>query len=645
MFSTQPSRLQPCLSPASPAKALLFASSLALIAFTPAAAQQEATIDGKQVILVLTPDAHLEMAEMRQFAQEQTRRKFGVDTDFRFDDRLAASGITFRHEITDDSGLNWKPVHYDHGNGLGVADVDGDGHLDLYFLTQIGSNELWRGRGDGTFENITERAGVGLAERISVTCSFADYDDDGDPDLFVTTVRMGNVLFRNEGGGRFTDVTAEAGLGHVGHSSGATFFDYDLDGDLDLFLANVGVYSGSATGRGGAYVGFEDAFSGHEMPHRTENSILYRNDGGKFVDVSEETGLVDGGWTGDATFFDANGDRYPDLLAINMQGDDRLWINEGGRKFVDRTKEILGKTPFGTMGVEFFDWDGDGDLDLYLTDMHSDMQLRIPPGFEKDKAMMKPWREQGAPNIYGNAFYRNEGDGRFTEISDDIGAENYWPWGLTVADLNADGWEDAFLASSMNYPFRYGVNSVLLNDRGEMLRDAEFLVGVEPRDGNPRTPWFELDCDGDDARHRLCAERSGRWTVYASKGSRSSAIIDIDSDGDLDIVTTEFNDVPQVLVSDLSDRRAVNWVGVRLQGTRSNRDGLGAIVRVTAGGRTLTQQVDGKSGYLTQSSLPLYFGLGEATGVDRIEVRWPSGAVQTVDATAGEVNLIVEPEG
>jgi hypothetical protein len=326
-----------------------------------------------------------------------------------------------------------------------------------------------------------------------------------------------------------------------------------------------------------------------------------------------------------------------------MQGDDHLWINEGGRRFVDRTKEILGKTPFGTMGAEFFDWDGDGDLDLYLTDMHSDMQLRISPGFEKDKAMMKPWRAQGAPNIYGNAFYRNDGAGTFTEISDAIGAENYWPWGLTIADLNADGWEDAFLASSMNYPFRYGVNSVLLNDRGQMLRDAEFLVGVEPRQGNPRTPWFELNCDGDDSRHRLCGGRSGEWTVYASKGTRSSAIFDLDEDGDLDIVTTEFNDVPQVLVSDLAQRGAVHWLGVRLRGSKSNRDGLGAVVRVTAGGRTQTQQLDGKSGYLTQSSMPLYFGLGDATAVDQVEVLWPSGARQTVPAQAGAVITITEP--
>jgi len=633
-----------CRKKRPPGGALMVLMMLAGTATAPAQ-EIETTVDGKKALLVLNPDIGIDMLEMRQFAQERTLKDFGVDTDFSFTDQLAQTGISFRHQITEDSGLNWKPVHYDHGNSVNVADVDGDGRLDLYFLTQIGGNELWRNVGGGRFENVTASAGVGLADRISVAASFADYDNDGDSDLFVTTVKMGNALFANDGTGKFTDVTERAGLGHVGHSSGATFLDYDLDGDLDLFVCNVGQYTSSRQGNGGFYVGFEDAFSGHEMPHRTETSILYRNEGdGSFIDVSEETGLVDTGWSGDATFFDANGDRFPDLFVINMQGDDHLWINQAGKSFVDRTKEILGKTPFGTMGVEFFDLEGDGDLDLYVSDMHSDMQLRVSPGFEKVKALMREWRAQGAPNIYGNALWRNLGNGRFEEISDDIGAENYWPWGLTMADLNADGFEDAFVASSMNYPFRYGVNSVLLNDHGKMLRDAEFLLGVEPRAGALRTLWFVLDCNDTHRRHRLCENRSGPWDVYGSRGTRSSVVFDLEGDGDLDIVTNEFNDVPQVLVSDLAQRRTVNWIGIRLVGSRSNRDGLGALVKVTAGGRTMVQQADGKSGYLAQSSLPLYFGLGDADTVDRIEVLWPSGTEQVISSglRAREVRTVEE---
>jgi hypothetical protein len=300
------------------------------------------------------------------------------------------------------------------------------------------------------------------------------------------------------------------------------------------------------------------------------------------------------------------------------------------------------------MGIKFFDFENDGDLDLILTDMHSDMSLDVTPGLERSKSLMM-WEDgvlQGRENnLFGNAFYLNPGtSGAFEERSDELGAENYWPWGVSVGDLNADGWQDVFIASSMNFPFRYATNSLLLNDRGQKLLAAEFLLGVEPRDvlktrpwydpnqpwNGTKRPWFELDCTGYDARHPLCRNRTGKFEVMANVGSRSSAILDLDDDGDLDIVTNEFNDVPQVLISDLAQRRPIRWLQVALVGHRSNRQGLGAMVQVHAGGGVYTQQMDGKSGYLTQSAIPLYFGLGNAAAIDRIVVRWPSGTVQTV---------------
>src|SRR5690348_14718561 len=194
--------------------------------------------------------------------------------DFRFTDRRAASGITFTNQIVDDAGKAYKKVHYDHGTGLCAADVDGDGLPDLYFVTQLGSNELWKNLGGGRFANITDQAGLRMPDAIAVGCAFADIDNDGLPDLFVTTVRHGNRLFKNLGGGKFADITAQAGVGYVGHSSGAVFFDFDGDGLLDLFVTNVGVYTTNERGPGGYYVGLSDAFHGHTHPDRTEPSIL-----------------------------------------------------------------------------------------------------------------------------------------------------------------------------------------------------------------------------------------------------------------------------------------------------------------------------------------------------------------------------------
>jgi hypothetical protein len=196
----------------------------------------------------------------------------------------------------------------------------------------------------------------------------------------------------------------------------------------------------------------------------------------------------------------------------------------------------------------------------------------------------------------------------------------------------------------MNFPFEYGVNTLLLNNLGEGFLDSEFLVGIEPRmamlerpwydPGQPwlstKKPWFELDCSGPDRSHMMCRGRPGKYVVMGNVGSRSAVIFDLDNDGDLDIVTNEYNDVPQVLISDLAQRRPVHFVKIELVGTESNRDGLGAQVEVEAGPLKMTKQNDGKSGYLSQSSMPLYFGLGDTVRIDRITIRWPSGREQVL---------------
>ena len=597
--------------------------------------------------------------EARRLAQLATADSFGVFHGFGFTDRIAESGIDFVHRIVDDAGRHYVANHYDHGNGVALADVDDDGRLDLYFVSQIGDNGLWHNAGDGRFTDRTAAAGVALGDRVGVTASFADTDNDGDADLFVTNVLDGNVLYAGDGTGGFADVTAEAGVGYRGHSSAAVFFDYDRDGLVDLFVANIGQYTrpGSPvevigyrreqSEEASYHVGFDDAFAGHLKPPRYERSLLYQNRGAnRFTDVTADQGLVDVSWSGAAVPMDANEDGWPDLYVLNMQGHDEYYENAAGEHFERKSRQVFPRTPWGSMGAQVLDFDNDGHLDLYLTDMHSDMSGRIGPDREKLKSDMQ-WPESflrsGGRSIFGNAFFRNLGGGVFEEISDQIGAENYWPWGLSTGDLNADGYEDVFIASSMNYTYRYGINSVLLNDRGQRFRDSEFLLGVEPRrDGRTAKPWFEVDCSGADTDHPICAGRSGRHVVWGALGTRSSAIADLDDDGDLDIVTNEFNSEPMVLLSDLSARLpTLRYLKVRLRGSVSNRDGLGAVVRVHAGDQTYTKVHDGQSGYLTQSRMPLYFGLGAAEAVDRVEVTWPSGTTQV---TGGPVatNTLVE---
>ncbi|HZN02527.1 MAG TPA: FG-GAP-like repeat-containing protein [Candidatus Polarisedimenticolia bacterium] len=603
----------------------------------------------------------------RERAQRLTERSIGVRHDFRFKDRLGASGIRFRHAASPDLTRFYRASHYDHGTGIAAADVDADGRPDLYFVNQAGRNALYRNLGGGRFEDVTDSAsltgtagtgvGLGVGDRACVGAAFADVDNDGDPDLFVTAIRAGNLLFRNDGHGRFADVTQEAGVaGPGGHSSGAVFFDYDGDGRLDLFVTNVGVYTGDERREDGLWVSFPDAFAGHLHPDRSETSLLYRNRGDvRFEEASRSSGLVHAGWSGDATPYDDNGDGRPDLYVGSMQGHDELWRNVGGGRFERRGRQVFPATPWGTMGVVVLDWNGDGRFDLFATDMHTDMASDLRPENERRKhdwSTMYPPRFLGTDgnHILGNALFTNQGGDRFTEMSDAANAETGWPWGPSAGDLNADGWMDLFVAAGMSFPFRYRGNDLLLNDAGRRFANAEFLLGVEPRTRLLR-PWFDLACDGADRSHPICKGEEltvmsldgsskveggprtplhGDVTLWASRSGRSAVLLDLDDDGDLDIVVNDYGDVPQILVSDLAQRGEVNFLRVRLKGARSNRDALGAVVTVRAGGRARHQVHDGKSGYLGQSALPLYFGLGTATQADSVSVRWPGGTTQSM---------------
>ena len=242
------------------------------------------------------PDDLRETSWLKKLGDAQVKAMAGVSAfhDFQFTDRLSESGITFRHRIVDDAGKTYKAAHYDHGNGLAIADVDGDGRSDIYFVNQVGGNELWRNAGGGRFQDITAAAGVGVAGKISVSASFADIDNDGDADLYVTTVRGGNVLFENDGKGRFRDISAAAGLGYVGHSSARGVLRLQPRWPARPVPGQrrpVHDGHGRAATATKYYVAFEDAFAGHLKPERAERSILYRNEGGnRFVDVSKRDG-------------------------------------------------------------------------------------------------------------------------------------------------------------------------------------------------------------------------------------------------------------------------------------------------------------------------------------------------------------------
>src|ERR1051326_2069647 len=291
------------------------------------------------------------------------------------------AGIDFRMSfLPAEQGLYFKINLYDHGCGVAVADFDGDGFDDIYLLNQLGKNGLFQNKGDGTFQDVTDKAGVGMGDCICVAAAWGDYDNSGHPSLFVTTTRGGNQLFRNMGGGKFEKVDmTKAGLAldKPRHAQTAVFFDYDNDGYLDLFVTNTAEWTlNDYDDKSHYYVGPKELWDLAAAP-KESNTLFHNNGDGTFTDVTKKAQVQGKGWGGDVAVFDYDGDGFLDLFVTNMFGASQLYHNNGDGTFSDVTKELLGRTSFGAIGAKAFDSRNIGHFDLFVTDMHSDMWL--PP--------------------------------------------------------------------------------------------------------------------------------------------------------------------------------------------------------------------------------------------------------------------------
>jgi len=576
-----------------------------------------------------------------------------------FRESATEAGLTWQMTfLQGEQGQNFKINLYDHGCGLAVADFDGDGREDIYFCNQLGKNALYRNKGDGTFEEVAARAGVSLGDRVCVAAAFADTRNNGLQDLFVTSTRGGNVFFRNKGDGTFEDATQEAGLAYVGHSQTAVFFDFDNDGYLDLFVTNTAHWT-SNENAGHHFAGAAQWQQLIESP--LEHNILYHNNrDGTFTDVTAKAGLAGKGWGGDVAVFDYDNDGRLDLLVTNMFGMSQLYHNNGDGTFTDVTRKVLGRTCWGAIGSRAFDAHNHGRLDLYIVDMHSDMWMGVdrkheslsialqaqhrkfdtpygpfwrqdPGQVEDQRALQRRMGYKPEDVVYGNVFYRNEGDGKFTEVSDQAGLETFWPWGIATGDFDNDGWEDVFLPSGMGYPYYYWPNQLLMNQGDGTFRERAAELGLEPP---PRGQTLQPIGDAPAVRSSRCAVTGDFRNV-----------------GLLDLVVNNFNDQPYYFKNQMPRR---NSIAFRLTGTsykkdgtqkKTSRDAVGAVVRLYRGDQVLTRQVQGAGGYLSQSSRTLHFGLGDRPDIDRVVIAWPSGVTQELKSfTVNTMNKIDEPE-
>jgi len=565
----------------------------------------------------------------------------------RFEEVARRAGIDFRTTfLRPEQGENFKINLYDHGSGVNVVDVDGDGLEDVYLVNQLGSNALYRNRGDGTFEDVTAASGTGMERVISVAAAFADVDGDGDRDLYVTTTRAGNVLMLNDGKGVFTESTAAAGLMLMAESMSPCFFDADGDGDLDLLVTNTARWTEDTFDDELNYYRGKASLDGLIRSEKLKD-VFYRNDGkGRFSDATKEAGLEGKGWGGDVAVFDYDGDGDLDLFVCNMFGFSTLHRNDGRGRFEDVTREVLGKTSWGAVGARAFDYDNDGLLDLFVADMHSDMWTpfdmpasKVEEGVKyptfNARAIKEGWappqsdeefiRDAAIPMdrvLFGNTLYRNLGGGRMEEVSGRAGWETFWPWGVTEGDYDGDGFLDVLVPSGMGYPLFYWRNALLRNTGKGTFVDVGRSAGMDPPPGGPE---MEVSFRGK----------------RAVRSSRSAATFDFDGDGRLDVLVNNFNDRCWLW---RNTSPAGAWCKIRLKETRGHRDAIGALVSLTAGGRTQVRMVQAAGGYLTQSADTLLFGLGDATKVEKVEIRWPGGNTQTLtDVRTGALNVVTEP--
>lgn len=512
-----------------------------------------------------------------------------------FEDATAASGIQFVHSF---GSQKLGSLLESTGAGCAWFDYNNDGRADLFVLSgrpleggvhpyplkkppaEMPHNHLYRNDGNGKFTDVTDQAGVG-GDLYGMAAIAADFNNDGLTDLFVTGYGKA-ILYRNRGDGKFEDVTAKAGLLVPGWSIGSAWLDYNRDGCTDLFV--------------GRYVKFDpkyrsfyaaDAFPG-PLDYRGDTNMLFKNNcDGTFTDVSEASGIAAlKGRTMGVTAGDFDGDGFPDVYVANDKTENYLFHNQKDGTFKEIA--VMAGVAYGqngestsAMGPVFVDYDNDGRADLWVSDSKY------------------------------NRLLRNTGTAEFTDVTDRVGISQqtaqYVSWGTAVEDLDNDGYRDVFIA--------HGGLAHLIQQEHSLFRNTG--TGVFADVASSAGPVFDSKTVG-----------------------RGSCAADYDNDGRIDFFVVNLGSAG-VLFHNVSPG-ANHWLEVRLVGKKSNKDGIGAKVEVLAGERKqLAERVAG-SGYLGQDDWRLHFGMGAASKVDVLTVTWPSGKVQKLTGVAADRVVTVE---
>ncbi len=548
-------------------------------------------------------------------------------------ERLApsATGVTFENtlpESTDFNILNY--LYYYNGGGVAVGDVDGNGYPDLYFSSNLGPNRLYLNKGGYVFEDATEAAGVKGPEGWKTGVAMADVDGDGDLDLFLCavsylTMHGRNVLYINDGHGHFVDRTQEFGLEFAGYSTQALFFDYDRDGDLDMYLLNHSTHIER---------GIEPALRNTRASPSADR--LYRNDHSRFVDVSVSAGIADGvgGFGLGVVASDFNGDGCPDVYVANdFQENDFLYVNQCDGTFKESVTGAMSHTSRFSMGVDAADMNNDGLPDVVVADMLPEREaiFKTSASYEGANLFDARLRAGYMPQYPRNTLQLNRGDGRFSEIGYLSGVHaTDWSWAPLFADLDDDGRKDLFVSSGI---YRRPNDLDYINYVGN--EQVQATLGTTITEANlallKRMPQIALAShafrnDGD----LHFTDMAAAWGLGEVGYANGAAYADLNNSGSLDLIVNMINAPAAIYRNRGRTRTGNNSLTLQLRGAGGNSSGIGARVMVVAGGTRQWYEQLLTRGFQSSVDPRLHIGLGRSPSVDSLVVVWPDGRQQVL---------------
>jgi len=534
-----------------------------------------------------------------------------------------------------------------NGAGVGFGDFNNDGQLDIYFCGNIADNKLYLNRGNFVFEDITEQAGVACPDVWSTGVSIADVNGDGWLDIYVCksgdphTANRRNELFINNGDLTFTENAIEYGIADLGLSTHASFFDYDRDGDLDCYLLNNSFQS----------VTEFDIKPGERLVRDTlGGNKLYRNEEGYFKDVSEAAGIYGSkiGFGLGVSVADVNRDGWMDIYVSNDFFErDYLYMNNRDGTFTESLTEMLGEISLGAMGADIADINNDAYPEIFVTEMTPKEEYRL-----KTKVLFETWERYQfkLENGYHHQFARNvlqlnNRNGSFSEIGRLSGVEaTDWSWGALIMDLDNDGCNDIFVANGIfkdlldrDYLDLYSNPAVM---RSMIESEEQAILSIIDKIPSERIPNYVFRNNGDLTFDNMAES----WGLATPSHSNGAAYGDLDNDGDLDLVVNNVNMAPFVYRNETSGMPASNFLVVSLNGTGGNTAAIGAGVTLYENGKIRYRELVPMRGFKSCMDNRLHFGLGESESIDSIRVNWPDGRCSVLQGATVNQFLVIDQD-